>query len=400
MASLFSSRTFQSEMGAIMSESLLGTEEFIDTILSKETSIAEKVMKKIKDLKAMFERLGNAEARAEYKRLSKAEKLYLNAIEKAGYKYRNGKILVRRKKEEIDSTSQNEYNSDEIQLSRKESDLWEGLTKQEQAQLYQRVDALHHSNYTEYRLRSGNYLLDIENKVIETNGDFDSPSVEGYVEFNKFSSKISIARDYFYEQVNNGRTIRESVEYINEVCQEEVATLHGYDDSQDNRFIGEQGRSNDSNRENSGRNGRGRKGSQTNKRAIRYNFETREITYSDGTTTKFSLKETQKINLERRGVKGDSSKLARVVEEYKKKIATLNEKLKDEKAHNKAVNRLLDKIQKIKDIKYETFLNATQYKNDLFKGSIEKLSKIYSHLDANSKLDSAKAIGVALANGS
>lgn len=119
MASLFSSRTFQSEMGAIMSESLLGTEEFIDTIVSKETSIAEKVMKKIKDLKAMFERLGNAEARAEYKRLSKAEKLYLNAIEKAGYKYRNGKILVRRKKEEIDSISQNEYNSDEIQSSRK-----------------------------------------------------------------------------------------------------------------------------------------------------------------------------------------------------------------------------------------------------------------------------------------
>ncbi len=119
MASLFSSRTFQSEMGAIMGESLLGTEEFIDTIVSKENSIAEKVMKKIKDLKAMFERLGNTEARAEYKRLSKAEKLYLNAIEKAGYIYRNGKILVRRKKEEIDSTYQNEYNSDEIQSSRK-----------------------------------------------------------------------------------------------------------------------------------------------------------------------------------------------------------------------------------------------------------------------------------------
>ncbi len=67
----------------------------------------------------MFERLGNAEARAEYKRLSKAEKLYLNAIEKAGYKYRNGKILVRRDSDEIDSTSQNEYNNSEIQSSRK-----------------------------------------------------------------------------------------------------------------------------------------------------------------------------------------------------------------------------------------------------------------------------------------
>lgn len=302
---LLNSRTFRSEMGAIMSEQLLGSEEFIDNIVSQETSIAEKIMKKIKDLKGMFERLGNTESRAEYKRLAKAEKLYLKAIEKAGYKYRNGKILARRDSDEIDSNTQNEYNSDEVKSSRKESVLWGGLTKQEQAQLYQRVDSLHHSNYTEYRLRNGNYLLDIENKVIETNGNFDSPSVEGYVEFNKFSSKISIARDYFYEQVNNGRTIRESVEYINEVCQEKVATLHGYDDSQNNRTIGEQGRGNNSNRENSGRNGRGRKGTQSNKRAIRYNFEAREITYSDGTTTKFSLKETQINNLEKRGIKGD-----------------------------------------------------------------------------------------------
>lgn len=122
-------------------------------------------------------------------------------------------------------------------------------------------------------------MLGIENKIIETNGDYDRPSVEGYVEFNKFSSKISIARDYFYEQVNNGRTIRESIEYINEMCQEEVATLHGYDNSQSNRFVGEQGRNNNSNRENSGRNGSRGKSSQSNKRAIHYNFETREITY-------------------------------------------------------------------------------------------------------------------------
>lgn len=116
---LINSRTFRSEMGAIMSEQLLGSETFIDNIVSQESSIAEKVMKKIKDLKGMFERLGNAEARAEYKRLAKAEKLYLKAIEKAGYKYRNGKILARRDSDEIDSTSQNEYNNSEIQSSRK-----------------------------------------------------------------------------------------------------------------------------------------------------------------------------------------------------------------------------------------------------------------------------------------
>lgn len=39
---------------------------------------------KIKSLKAMFERLGNAEVSAEYKFLKKAENLYLKAAEKVG----------------------------------------------------------------------------------------------------------------------------------------------------------------------------------------------------------------------------------------------------------------------------------------------------------------------------
>ena len=69
-----------------------------------------------------------------------------------------------------------------------------------------------------------------------------------------------------------------------------MATLYGYDDSQNNRVIGEQGRSNKSNRENSERNGRGRKGSQSAKKAIQYNFKEREITYSNETISKFSLK--------------------------------------------------------------------------------------------------------------
>lgn len=54
---------------------------------------------------------------------------------------------------------------------------------------------------------------------------------------------------------------------------------------------------------------------------------------------------------------GDSSKLAKIVDKYKKQIATLNAKLKDSKAHNRAENRVLDRVQKIKDIKLGTFLN-------------------------------------------
>ena len=75
---------FKGEVSAHMGEMLLGSEAFIDSIVAKDGNIAQKTVAKIKSLKAMFERLGNAEASAEYKYLKKAEELYLKAAEKAG----------------------------------------------------------------------------------------------------------------------------------------------------------------------------------------------------------------------------------------------------------------------------------------------------------------------------
>ena len=100
---------YESELGAHLSENLLGNEEFIDKLVAKETTIAEKVLNKIDDLKKMFERIGNAEARAEYKQIKKAEKLYLGAVEKAGYTYVGRKIIASRK-EELDESEEIQYN--------------------------------------------------------------------------------------------------------------------------------------------------------------------------------------------------------------------------------------------------------------------------------------------------
>ena len=57
----------------------------------------------------MFERIGNAEARAEYKQIKKAEKLYLGAVEKAGYAYINRKIISYRPDEELDKIEKIQY---------------------------------------------------------------------------------------------------------------------------------------------------------------------------------------------------------------------------------------------------------------------------------------------------
>ncbi|MBO5416122.1 MAG: hypothetical protein J6A83_05780 [Clostridia bacterium] len=74
--------------------------------------------------------------------------------------------------------------------------------------------------------------------------------------------------------------------------------------------------------------------------------------------------------------KGKPSKLSAFLEEYAKKAKVWREKYYEERSKNKLLNRVLDKIQKLKDIKLGTFLNASQFKNDVFKGSIERLANI------------------------
>ena len=74
--------------------------------------------------------------------------------------------------------------------------------------------------------------------------------------------------------------------------------------------------------------------------------------------------------------KGKPSKLSAFLEEYATKAKVWREKYYEERNKNKLLNRVLDKIQKLKDIKLGTFLNASQFKNDVFKGSIERLANI------------------------
>ena len=111
---------YLSELGAHESEYLLGNEAFIDKIISKDKSLAAKIIEKIHNLKSMFEKTKDTRTKQEQKLIHKAEKLWLNAVEKAGLKYVGGKIYRRR---EVDAKAQNEYNGEasEARLSRKDS---------------------------------------------------------------------------------------------------------------------------------------------------------------------------------------------------------------------------------------------------------------------------------------
>ena len=73
---------------------------------------------------------------------------------------------------------------------------------------------------------------------------------------------------------------------------------------------------------------------------------------------------------------GKPSQLAKIVEKYAAQAKVWKQKYLEERSKNRAINRLLDKTQKLKDLKLGTFLNASQFKSDIFKGSIEKLAAI------------------------
>lgn len=73
---------------------------------------------------------------------------------------------------------------------------------------------------------------------------------------------------------------------------------------------------------------------------------------------------------------GKPSKLSKIIDQYKEKANVWKKAYYEERSKNKLLNRILDKVQKLKDIKLGTFLNASQFKSDIFKGSIEKLANI------------------------
>ncbi len=92
------------EIGARLAEETLGSERFIERIVQKDKSLAQRILVKIRDLLQAFRTLGNKEARAEYKRLKTAEKLYMEAMEKAG-----GKAVAERVEKMQFAKKANEY---------------------------------------------------------------------------------------------------------------------------------------------------------------------------------------------------------------------------------------------------------------------------------------------------
>lgn len=80
---------------------------------------------------------------------------------------------------------------------------------------------------------------------------------------------------------------------------------------------------------------------------------------------------------------GKASKLDGIISKYEQEIRRWKEKYYEEKEWNNAVNKTLYSVQKLREHKDGTFVNASQYKSRLFKGSIERLAGISSRGNLN-----------------
>lgn len=236
-----------SEINAKAAELLLGNADTINKLIERDRSLARKVLSNIRDCAKYIEKAfkGDAEGIETLKQMRKAIKLYEDALAASGERYLSGKVAANITQHEIDDNSTAIDNPGKMQYNLDDTNNgWGRLSKQEQALFYKRIDEIHHQKHQEYRLPSGEYVIDIENKIIITNGEFQRPSIYSIVEFAGYNQLVSEARDYFYEQITNGRTIQQSIEVVNQYCQEEVATFYGYEDG-GNRREGNKQRIND-----------------------------------------------------------------------------------------------------------------------------------------------------------
>ena len=99
-------------------------------------------------------------------------------------------------------------------------------------------------------------------------------------------------------------------------------------------------------------------------------------TYGDARTIKNLRQQIARDVLNAYEQKGRKSKYAKLVEKYTKQITELKQRLRESNANNRLINSIVDKAQKMRDLKLGTFLNSTQYKSEVFKSSIEALGKI------------------------
>ncbi len=86
-------RTIESELGAAMTEKVLGNENFVHRVVRDNVTLAEKILNRVSDVSEWLSSLKSTEARTEYERFRRFAKMYEKAAEEAGFRYENRRLV-------------------------------------------------------------------------------------------------------------------------------------------------------------------------------------------------------------------------------------------------------------------------------------------------------------------
>lgn len=81
--------------------------------------------------------------------------------------------------------------------------------------------------------------------------------------------------------------------------------------------------------------------------------------------------------------KGRPTELSKLINEYEEKATEWRDKYLEQQEKHRLINVIFDKIKKLSDLEKGTFYNATQYKDNIFKTSIDQLIKIKHRSEIN-----------------
>ncbi len=88
----------------------------------------------------------------------------------------------------------------------------EVLDRREVAIFYSKISEMRNQNYKNYHSTAeGEYIFEIENKLVVTDGRYKNPKISTVFTFESKNETVNaIARGYFYEQTQSGRSIRDA----------------------------------------------------------------------------------------------------------------------------------------------------------------------------------------------
>lgn len=293
-------KTIDSELTALLTEELIGNEQFIDKVVAEQPNIAMRIVKKIQNLIKLFKMSG--EKRAEYKVLTLAENMYLRSAYDHG---RQSLIeVIEQGREDNKQVQVDEQNAEvgvdqTLALQYNKKGIYEQIPKQEYAIISSRIM----EDNSRYRAReeelprygaarSANYFYVYENFAIGNFGVLKQIKITDANQEYIASIEAKIGE-------NNGESIIGSTSELNRVL--EVLKSQARRNRRNNALDSE-GRADSYNggiplgESESDGIGHSQKGN-GNKREVDYHFNddgSQTVTYSDGTKKKnYSLKDSQ-----------------------------------------------------------------------------------------------------------